>query len=177
MVVKGLPLAYNKDLQEDKEALFDAVDTVRGCTDIAAEMVAATRFRTERMAAFAAADFSTATDLADHLAQQGLPFREAHHVVGTLVRYCQAEGRDLPDLSLAELRRFSPLFDEAAVGVDARRSVETRRSLGGTAPEQVAAALARAEARSAAAVRWVEERRAAHPTVAQLLERPWDAPS
>ena len=109
-LLKGLPLAYNKDLQEDKEAFFDAADTALACTRIAAEMVGATTFRRERLRAAAGGDFSTATDLADHLAQQGLPFREAHRVVGALVRDCLASGRELPDLSLAELRRFSPAF-------------------------------------------------------------------
>ncbi len=176
-VLKGLPLAYNKDLQEDKEALFDAVDTVLACTRIAAEMVAATTFRTERMAAAASADFSTATDLAYHLAQRGVPFRVAHRVVGEIVRYCQAAGRDLPDLTLEELRRFSPAFEADAVGITAERAVAARTSLGGTAPACVAAALAEAAHQVAAAEQWVAERRAAHPSVQTLLERPWDAPA
>src|SRR5262249_49811993 len=175
-ILKGLPLAYNKDLQEDKEALFDAVDTVLASTRIAAEMVAATRFRTDRMRALAGADFSTATDLADHLAQRGGPFREAHRVVGELVRYCLAESRELPDLSLAELRRFSPDFESTAVGIQAEDSVAARRSAGGTAPERVAAALQAAATQTDATARWVSERRAQHPTIETLLERPWDLP-
>src|SRR5579884_2157643 len=175
-VQKGLPLAYNKDLQEDKEAFFDAVDTARACTGIAAEMVAATTFRRERLAAAAGADFSTATDLADHLARQGVPFREAHAVVGALVRYCLANGRELPDLTLDELRRYSPAFRADAVGITAERAVAARRSAGGTAPERVREALADATRRVRASEAWVAERRAAHPTVAALLERPWDLP-
>ncbi|SRR5579884_581084 len=175
-VLKGLPLAYNKDLQEDKEAFFDAVDTARACTGIAAEMVAATTFRRERLAAAAGADFSTATDLADHLARQGVPFREAHAVVGALVRYCLANGRELPDLTLDELRRYSPAFRADAVGITAERAVAARRSAGGTAPERVREALADATRRVRASEAWVAERRAAHPTVAALLERPWDLP-
>jgi argininosuccinate lyase len=176
-VLKGLPLAYNKDLQEDKEAFFDAVDTVHACTRIAAEMVAATSFRTERMRAAAGADFSTATDLADHLAQRGVPFRTAHRVVGELVRYCQAEGRELPDLTLDELRRFSPAFEPDAVGLTAEHVVAARRALGGTAPEQVAAAITQAAAQVEANAQWVADRRATHPTVQALLDRAWDSPA
>jgi argininosuccinate lyase len=176
-VLKGLPLAYNKDLQEDKEAFFDAVDTVQACTRIAAEMVAATAFRTERLRAAAGADLSTATDLADHLAQRGVPFRTAHGVVGALVRYCQEQGRELPDLSLDELRRFSPAFEAEAVGITAERVVAARRAFGGTAPERVREAIAQAAAQADTASAWVAERRAAHPTVPALLERPWDPPS
>jgi argininosuccinate lyase len=175
-ILKGLPLAYNKDLQEDKEAFFDAVDTTLACSRIAAEMVAATAFRRERMQAAAGADFSTATDLADHLAQQGLPFREAHRAVGALVRYCLESGQELPDLSLAELQRYSPAFTAEAIGITAERAVAARRSEGGTAPERVRAALVDATRRVRANAAWATERRAAHPTVAALLEREWDLP-
>jgi argininosuccinate lyase len=175
-VLKGLPLAYNKDLQEDKEALFDAVDTAFACTRIAGEMVAATGFRTERLRAAAGADFSTATDLADHLAQRGVPFREAHRVVGALVRACLESGRDLPDLGLDELRRYSPAFTAEAVGITAERVVAARGSHGGTAPARVREALADATRRAAANEAWVAERRAAHPTLEALLAREWDQP-
>jgi argininosuccinate lyase len=174
-ILKGLPLAYNKDLQEDKEAFFDAVDTVRGCTSIAAEMVTTTRFRTERMRAAASADFSTATDLADHLAQRGVPFRTAHRVVGELVRHCQAEGRELPDLTLDELHRFHAAFAADAVGITAERSAAARRSWGGTAPERVQDGLQRAALAVQDATTWVAARRAAHPTVPTLLDAPWEA--
>src|SRR5262249_37705526 len=157
-------------------ALFDAVDTVLASTRIAAEMVATTRFRTDRMRASAGADFSTATDLADHLAQRGVPFREAHRVGGGRGRYCLAARRELPDLSLDELRRFSPEFDSTAVGIQAEHSVAARRSAGGTAPERVGAALQAAATQTDATARWVAERRAAHPTIEALLERPWDLP-
>jgi argininosuccinate lyase len=175
-LLKGLPLAYNKDLQEDKEAFFDATDTALACTRIAAEMVAATSFRRERLLAAAGGDFSTATDLADHLAQQGLPFREAHRVVGALVRDCLASGRELPALSLAELRRYSPAFGPEAVGITAAGAVAARRSQGGTAPERVREALVEAARRVRANTAWVAERRAAHPSLATLLERAWDLP-
>jgi argininosuccinate lyase len=173
-LLKGLPLAYNKDLQEDKPALFDAVDTVLASTRIAAELVAATMFRRERLAAAAEADFSTATDLADHLARRGVPFREAHRVVGELVRYCLAAGRTLADLSLEELRRFSPHFTAEAVGLGAAQAVAARDVPGGTAPRQVAAALAEAERAVRETEAWVAARRAAHPTVEALVARPWD---
>jgi argininosuccinate lyase len=149
-ILKGLPLAYNKDLQEDKEAFFDAVDTVQACTRITAEMVGSTEFRTERLRAAAGADFSTATDLADHLAQRGVPFRTAHGVVGALVRYCQEQGRELPDLTLDELRQFSPAFEPDAVSITAERVVAARRSQGGTAPERVREALDQLTAQIAA---------------------------
>ncbi len=175
-VLKGLPLAYNKDLQEDKEALFDAVDTVAACTRIAAELVTATTFRTDRMRAAAEADFSTATDLADHLARHGVPFRTAHGAVGALIRYCQEQGRALPALTLEELRRFSPAFAAEAVGITAEQAVSARSAVGGTAPTRVRAALEQTAAETTAAERWAAERRKAHPTVAALLERAWDDP-
>src|SRR5579884_1717516 len=175
-VLKGLPLAYNKDLQEDKEAFFDAVDTVLASTRIATELVAATRFHPDRLRAAADADFSTATDLADHLAQRGVPFRQAHRIVGELVRHCLATGRTLADLTLDELRRFSPAFEASAVGLTAERAVAARQAPGGTAPAQVQAALAEAQARVQASEQWVAARRAAHPTVPQLVARPWDPP-
>ncbi|MBX5492905.1 MAG: argininosuccinate lyase [Chloroflexi bacterium] len=173
-ILKGLPLAYNKDLQEDKAALFDAVDTVLACTRIAAEMVAATEFRRDRLAAAAEADFSTATDLADHLAQRGVPFREAHRVVGELVRYCLASGRTLAELSLAELQRFSPHFTAEAVGLRAAQAVAARDVPGGTAPPQVRAALIAAQHAVQASEDWVAARRAAHPTVDDLVARAWE---
>jgi len=129
------------------------------------------------MRSSAGADFSTATDLADHLAQRGVPFREAHRVVGELVRYCLAESRELPDLTLDELRRFSLDFEATAVGIRAEHSVAARRSAGGTAPERVGEALQAAAADTDATARWVAERRAAHPTIEILLQRPWDLPT
>jgi argininosuccinate lyase len=126
------------------------------------------------MRAAASADFSTATDLADHLAQRGVPFRTAHRVVGELVRYCQAQGRELPELTLDELRQHHAAFEPDAVGITAERSVAARRSLGGTAPEQVRAALEQAAAAVQASAAWVAERRATHPTVGALLALPWD---
>ena len=136
-------------------------------------MVGATTFRRERLRAAAGADFSTATDLADHLAQRGLPFRDAHRVVGALVRDCLASGRELPDLGLDELRRFSDAFAPDAVGITAERAVAARRSHGGTAPERVRESLAPLTGASGPAEDGPKARRAAHPTLSQalLLER------
>ncbi len=150
-VLKGLPLAYNKDLQEDKEALFDAADTLRDCLTAMARLLPACTFDAERMRSACDAGFVTATDVADYLAKRGLPFREAHHVVGRLVGWCIAEGRTLTSLALPEFQHFSAAFEEdilEAVTVEA--SVAARTSEGGTAPERVRVALAEARARHAA---------------------------
>ena len=146
-VMKGLPLAYHSDMQEDKEGFFDAADTVRGCLGILAPFLRALRFRTERLAALAGESFSTATDLANYLVARGLPFREAHEVVGRTVRLAIETGRRLEELPLDELRALSPLF-----GPDFRQAVTVEASLaarsvyGGTAPEAVQRALAEARA-------------------------------
>lgn len=145
-VLKGLPLAYNKDLQEDKEALFDSADTVCAALRVFTGLIAALKVNEERMLAAARGDFSTATDLADYLARRGLPFREAHAVVGRLVQQCLAAGKTLEDLTLEELQAASPLFGaDAMAALTVEASVAARTSRGGTAPAQVAAALARAE--------------------------------
>ena len=171
-VLKGLPLAYNKDLQEDKEAFFDAVDTAATCLAITADMLGAVHPRTDRLALAAGADHSTATDYADYLAKKGLPFREAHAAVGRLVRLCEARGCDLADLTLEELRAIAPLFDADAVGISARAAVEARDVPGGTAPSRVAAAHAEAGARLAALEQEVSRRRASLPTLGRLLGVP-----
>ena len=108
-VLKGLPLAYNKDLQEDKEALFDAVDTVKKCLLVFAPLLKTTKFKAERMREGAGRGFTNATDLADYLVRRGLPFRSAHEVVGRLVLYCTRNHKTLEELSLAELNRESGL--------------------------------------------------------------------
>jgi argininosuccinate lyase len=146
-VMKGLPLAYHSDMQEDKEAFFDAADTVRGCLGILAPFVRALRFRVDRLGALAGESYATATDLADYLVQRGLPFREAHEVVGQAVRLGLERGCPLHLLPLAELRALSPLFGPdfgQAVSVEA--SLAARSAYGGTAPEAVGRALAEARA-------------------------------
>ena len=149
-VLKGLPLAYNKDLQEDKEALFDAADTLRDCLEATARLLPSLTVRVERMRAACDAGFVTATDVADHLARRGVPFREAHHVVGRLVAWCIAERRTLPSLTVDEFRSFHADFgDDITEAVTVEASVAARTSEGGTAPARVNAALATAPARQA----------------------------
>ncbi len=146
-VLKGLPLAYNKDLQEDKEALFDALDTVKACLAVCRPMLATMKVRTARLSAAAADPWLLATDLADYLVRKGLPFREAHRVVGELVRFCLEQGRNPAGLPLEEYRRFSPLFDGDVYRVwDARACVAARRLTGGPAPERVRAEIVRLRA-------------------------------
>ena len=133
-VMKGLPLAYNSDMQEDKEALFDVIDTVKACLRVFAPMLATLTVRPERMRRAASEGFGTATDMADYLAAKGMPFREAHEIVGRIVRHCLDQQRSLEDLSLEELQTFSPLFDRdvyAAIALDA--SVDRRQVRGGPA--------------------------------------------
>jgi len=146
-VMKGLPLAYNKDMQEDKEGLFDAVDTVKFSLAVYAAMLRGLKVREENMLAAVREDFANATDMADYLVKKGLPFRQAHEIVGRSVRYCLDKGCRLTDLSLAELAQFSPLF--AADILDAIREeacVAARSSYGGTAPARVEEALVRGRA-------------------------------
>jgi argininosuccinate lyase len=170
-VLKGLPLAYNRDLQEDKQGYFDAVDTVHACLELTAGMVATLRVRAERMEAAAEGGFSTATDLADHLVKRGLAFRDAHHVAGAIVRHCEKRGRELRDLTLEELRAFSPLFEQAAVGLRARDSVAARDVPGGTAPGRVRQELERAKAAAREGHAWVERVRASLPDIHRIVAR------
>ena len=137
-MMKGQPLAYNKDNQEDKESLFDAIDTLSTLLPPFTRMVETARFQRERMASALRGDFSTATDLADWLACQGVPFREAHHRVGTLVRRCLERGIGLEDLTEAELREWAPEFAARPLpDLSPRGSVEARQTQGGTATESV----------------------------------------
>lgn len=137
-VAKGLPLAYNKDLQEDKEGLFDTIDTVKFSLTVYAAMLRGMKVNVSAMRQALKTDFSNATDMADYLVKKGLPFRQAHEVVGKCVAYCLSEQKTLTDLTLKEFEQFSPLF--AADIIDAI-SVETcvaaRNSMGGTSPTQV----------------------------------------
>jgi argininosuccinate lyase len=141
-LTKGLPLTYNKDLQEDKEPLFDAVDTYRASVALLAAMLPGLRWNLQAMFRAAESGFSLATELADYLAERGLPFREAHHVVGRIVRHCAENGKELRDLSLSELQGFHPLFGEDALPLTRlETAIHRRRSYGGTAPEAVREAL------------------------------------
>ncbi|HWG84545.1 MAG TPA: argininosuccinate lyase [Deinococcales bacterium] len=136
--VKGTPLAYNKDLQEDKEPVFDAFDTLSVVLRLYAAMLPRATWHEAVMLRAAGRGYSTATDLADLLARRGLPFREAHEVVGKLVGACVASGRDLWDLTPEELTQAHPLLDESArAALTVQSSVNARQSLGGTAPARV----------------------------------------
>ena len=141
--MKGLPLAYNSDMQEDKEPFFDSVDTVQAILAVVPPMIGSLTFRTDRMRQAAGENFATATDLADYLVKKGLAFRQAHGVVGKIVRFCEAEGKALDGLSLVELRRFSPLFqDDAKDALTVEASLRARAATGGTAPDAVRRSLA-----------------------------------
>ena len=143
--MKGLPLTYNSDMQEDKEPLFDSVDTLEAILTVLPPMLATLRFRPERMRRAAGENFATATDLADYLVRKGMPFREAHEVVGRIVRHGIAQGRDLLELSVGELRDFSPLIeDDVHDAISVEASLRARSVTGGTAPDAVRAALAHA---------------------------------
>jgi argininosuccinate lyase len=145
--MKGLPLSYNRDLQEDKEAVFDAVDTLRGTLRVLAPLVRGLRVNAERMRRVTAEGFLNATDAADYLVSKGLAFRQAHEVVGKIVRYCLEQHKRLDELSLEELRRHAPLFDKGFYDYIAlEASLSRRGSVGGTAPKQVRRAIRTARA-------------------------------
>jgi argininosuccinate lyase len=143
--MKSQPLAYNKDNQEDKEPLFDTVDTVRDCLRAFSDMVPA--IQTNKIAMYEAAKrgFSTATDLADYLVGKGVAFRDAHEIVGKSVAYGIAENKDLSDMTVGELSVFSKLIKDDVFSVlTLEGSVAARNHIGGTAPQQVKAAAQRA---------------------------------
>ncbi len=145
--LKALPLSYNRDLQEDKPGLFDTFDILLSTLDIMARMLPTVRFHTERMRAAAGSGYALATDVADYLVHKGLPFREAHHIVGAVVAYAAQQGKELHELDLDEYRRFSPLFDEDVRAITVDSAVQARDLPGGTAPRRVREAVARARAR------------------------------
>jgi argininosuccinate lyase len=137
-IMKGLPLAYNRDLQEDKIPLFDTVDTVKATLEIVRELIATVKPRKDAMRAAAQDGFMNATDLADYLVGRGVPFRAAHTVAGKVVRQCAATGRRIEELPLAELRRFSEKIDKDIYNyLSADAMIERRRALGGTARSNV----------------------------------------
>lgn len=145
-VMKGLPLAYNKDMQEDKEGFFDACDTLADSLLIMRGMLATAQFRKDAMAAGAGRGFTNATDAADYLVRKGMPFRDAHEVVGRLVLTCEQQGRAIEDLSLEELRELSPAFDEDVhEAVSLQTCVEARSVPGGPAPDAVREHIAQAK--------------------------------
>lgn len=145
-VMKGLPLAYNRDMQEDKERAFDVVDTVQSCLEIMAGMLANTRFCADRMRAAAEEGFLEATDVADYLAAKGVAFREAHALVGRIVLFCVKNRKRLTDLTLDDYRRFSACFDTDIFSQLRLESVVNRRNIpGATGMRQVRRALQKAK--------------------------------
>jgi len=146
-LMKAQPLAYNKDNQEDKEPLFDVVDTLVDTLAIFAELVPGIEADATAMKTAANKGYATATDLADYLVRKGVPFRDAHEAVARAVRAAEANGRDLAGLSLAELRQFAPQIDEDVFTfLTIEGSLAARNHPGGTAPDQVRAAVAQARA-------------------------------
>jgi argininosuccinate lyase len=154
--LKALPLGYNRDLQEDKEPVFDSVDTLEVLLPAVTGMVATLRFRTERMAQLAPEGFSLATDVAEWLVKQGVPFRAAHEVAGACVRRCEELGVGLPDLSDKELAAISPyLTPDVRDVLTVEGSIASRDSRGGTAPDRVAEQLAELRERVAEHRAWL----------------------
>ncbi|MBL1292786.1 MAG: argininosuccinate lyase [Thiotrichales bacterium] len=144
MLMKAQPLAYNKDNQEDKEPLFDSIDTVKACLRVYADMMPTVKVKPDNMRAAALKGYATATDLADYLVRKGIPFRDAHEVVGRSVAYAVEQEKDLAELSLAELQQFYAGIDEGVFAVlTLEGSVNAREHIGGTAPTAVRAAVAK----------------------------------
>ncbi|SFJ27190.1 argininosuccinate lyase [Paenibacillus sp. UNC496MF] len=157
-VLKSLPLAYNKDMQEDKEGMFDTVRTLQGALQLFAPMIATMKVNKDRMRQAVNQDFSNATDIADFLVGKGLPFRQAHEVIGKTVLYCIQQGKYLLDLTLDEFKQFSSLFDDRIYAVLQPENVVNARDVyGGTATKQVAEAIGRAEGELAETAAWVAE--------------------
>jgi argininosuccinate lyase len=141
--LKGLPLAYNKDMQEDKEAVFDACDTVKMCLQVFTGMISTLRARTDKMKLAAQKGFINATDLADYLVKKGMPFRSAYKISGQLVAQCIREGTVLEELPLDAYKAYSELFEEDLYcDIDLLTCVEKRISLGGTSVASVKAQIA-----------------------------------
>ena len=146
--MKGLPLAYNKDMQEDKEPIFDAIDTVKLCVPVFCDMIATMKINKETMEKGAKGGFTNATDLADYLVKKGMPFREAHSVVGKMVFYCVENSRNLEDLSLDMMKEFSEIIEDDIYGaISMQTCVNERNIIGGPAKETVLAAIEEAKKR------------------------------
>jgi argininosuccinate lyase len=151
-VVKGLPLTYNRDLQEDKEPFFDADDTVRASLRVMAGMLSQLTFRPERMREALSQGYLNATELADYLVARGVPFREAHHITGGVVAYAESEGKTLEQLTLAQLRVFFPAVDDDVFeALRYETAVARRNGPGGTGPESVTTQMAELS-------RWLQKR-------------------
>jgi argininosuccinate lyase len=142
--MKSLPLAYNRDMQEDKEGLFDTVDTLQTSLEVSTGMIKTIKINADRMAQAMKKDYILATDLADYLVKRGLPFRKAHGVVAGLSEYAVSKGKTFRELGRKEYREFSPLFAGDVYAITLASSVVARDVIGGTSPPQVAKALKRA---------------------------------
>ena len=137
-LMKGIPLAYNKDMQEDKEAIFDAIDNTKICLELFGSMIEVTTFKTEKMKQASAYGFINATDCADYLVKKGMPFRTAYKIIGQLVAYCIRNGKSLDTLTLEEYKEFSDVFeDDVYEAIDLINCVNERKCYGGPAPESV----------------------------------------
>ena len=158
-MMKGLPLAYDKDMQEDKEAIFDAVDTVKLCLTTVIPMIATMKVNEKNMAEAGKKGFINATDMADYLVKKGMPFRTAYKITGTLVAECVKENIGLEELPLERLKKASELFDkDVYTAIDLMTCVTRRESEGGPAPEAVDRELAALQARAAQLKEWVERK-------------------
>ena len=151
-MMKGLPLAYNRDLQEDKEPLFSTVDVLTSSLRVIGETLARLDFETDHMQEVAERGYALATDVADYLVKRGVPFREAHGIVGEVVQHAISQGVSLAELSLEEYRSFSEKFDEDVRAIDVRSAIASRSAVGGTALSAVAEELEAAKERFAAGV-------------------------
>ena len=141
--MKGLPLAYNKDMQEDKEGLFDAIDTVKMCLPVFTNMIATMTVKKDAMLNAAKGGFTNATDAADWLVKQGVPFRDAHEIIGKLVLYCIEHNTNLDDLSLEEYKAISPVFDDSVyAAINVNECAQARKVVGGPAKEATTMAIA-----------------------------------
>ena len=145
--MKSLPLAYNKDMQEDKEPVFDAIDTVKLCIPVFAGMIETMTVHPENMRRAAGRGFINATDCADYLTKKGMPFRDAYTAVGNLVYYCQEQGKTLEELTLEELQRTSPLFEaDVYEALNLENCAMSRASFGGPAKAEAARQIREIEA-------------------------------
>ena len=137
-VMKGLPLSYNRDMQEDKERLFDTVDTLKNVLEVLSPLISSLKLNSKRMLSLAKEGYANATDAADYLVRKGVPFRKAHQLIKDIVLYSMGRGKPLEKLSVKELKVFSPLFSEDFFDViNIKKCVKSRKSQGGTAPEKV----------------------------------------
>ncbi|UCD10245.1 MAG: hypothetical protein JSU79_00720 [Dehalococcoidales bacterium] len=144
-MMKGLPLSYNSDMQEDKEGFFDCVDTLLSSLEVFTGMISTVKVNSERMEKAAGEGYILATDLADYLVKKGTAFRDAHGVVARLVTYAVQNNKNLDELSLDEYKEYSPLFEDDITSISVKASLAARDNPGGTAPSQVEKALEKAK--------------------------------